>query len=276
MVHLLRRLRVAMRVYHPLRCERLVVAFVLCQMAICLTMAVPSSAQVVHYRHSSDMPPGAIGTWQLQRGGPLPGYFQPATISVPNDCAVSLATAGAFDEHQEHSRRAAFLIGQVYRLKVTQIPLHEGVEVFPTIEVIDRIYPPAGREFEFPIQIRITRDDLRQAMQGRLVTRVIYVEDPRSALPAVEQPNQQYAFDVRKGDDPLRVADTLGRPVAILRLGARVPGPQGATDRFLFGCPVWMTIPEGYATNQGQTPRTLQDRPSMPSGNAGDSRKVLQ
>ncbi len=262
MVYLLRPLRIAMRVYRPLRCERLAATFVLCQMAICLTMAVPSSAQVVHYRHNSEMPPGAIGTWQRQRGGPLPGYFQPATISAPDGCAVSLATAGTFDDLQVHSRRAAFLIGQVYRLKVTQIPLHEGVEVFPTIEIIDRIYPPAGREFEFPIQIRITSDDLRQAMQGRLVTRVIYVEDPRSALPAAERPNQQYAFDVRKGDDPLQVADTLGRPVAILRLGARVPGPQGATARFLFGCPVWMVIPEG--------------RPTKRAANAEDSRKVHQ
>ena len=262
MVHMLRRLKVAMRVIRPLRCERLVASFVLFPIAICLTMVVPSSAQVVHYRHSSEMPPGAIGTWQLQRGGPLPGYFQPASISVPNGCAVSLATAGKFDGLQEHSRRAAFLIGQVYRLKVAQIPLYEGVEVFPTIEIIDRIYPPAGREFEFPIQIRITRDDLRQAIQGRLVTRVIYVEDPRSALPVAEKPNQQYAFDVRKGDDPLRVADTLGRPVAILRLGARVPGPQGATARFLFGCPVWMAIPE--------------ERPMKRSANAEDSRKVLQ
>jgi hypothetical protein len=129
--------------------------------AICLIMIVtsPVLAQQVHYRHRSDMPPGAIGQWQLQRGGPLPGYFQPAEITTPKGCVVSLAAAGIFDDLQENSRTVALLIGQVYRLKVTQILLHEGIEIFPTVEIIDRVYPPVCREFEFPIQIQITRDD---------------------------------------------------------------------------------------------------------------------
>ena len=37
---------------------------------------------------------------------------------------------------------AGMLIGQVYRLRVTNIPHQPGVEVFPTIQVIDRLYPP--------------------------------------------------------------------------------------------------------------------------------------
>ena len=41
-------------------------------------------------------------------------------------------------------RKAGLLIGSVYRLRVTSIPLAEGLEVFPTIEVIDRLYAPLG------------------------------------------------------------------------------------------------------------------------------------
>jgi hypothetical protein len=244
--------------------------------AICLIMIVtsPVLAQQVHYRHRSDMPPGAIGQWQLQRGGPLPGYFQPAEITTPKGCVVSLAAAGIFDDLQENSRTVALLIGQVYRLKVTQILLHEGIEIFPTVEIIDRVYPPVCREFEFPIQIQITRDDLRQAIQGKMVTRVIYVENPQQALPAAQEPDQQYAFDVRKGDDPLRVADSLGRPVAILRLGARVPGPQGPDTRFLFGCPVWMSNPKILPPNQRQSSPITQGTSPRLSEGVGDSQKA--
>jgi len=49
-----------------------------------LGMAAMLSAQQpgVHYLHQGIMPPGAIGSRQLQRGGPLPGYFQPVEIKA--------------------------------------------------------------------------------------------------------------------------------------------------------------------------------------------------
>jgi hypothetical protein len=222
------------------------------------------------------MPPGAIGQWQLQRGGPLPGYFQPAEIAAPAGCMISLAAGGAFDLPKENSRTAAFLIGQVYRFKVTHIPLHEGIEIFPTIELIDRVYPPGSLKFQFPIRIRITRDDLAEAIRGKMVTRVIYLEDPDRALAASQDTNQQFGFDVRLGEDPLRVADSLGRPVAILRLGARVPGATGPGPRFLFGCPVWMPPPQILPAQQEQLPNPIHSAVLRPVGRVGSVKETRQ
>ena len=43
-----------------------------------LTLTVTASAQGPwHYLNKADMPPGVIGLRQLERGGPLAGYFQP-------------------------------------------------------------------------------------------------------------------------------------------------------------------------------------------------------
>ena len=50
----------------------------------------------VHYLHAGAMPPGAIGSRQLQRGGPLPGYFQPVEIMAPEGAMVSLADGADF------------------------------------------------------------------------------------------------------------------------------------------------------------------------------------
>ena len=61
----------------------------------------------VHFLHQGVMtPPGAIGSLQLQRGGPLPGFFQPVEIKAPSGASVSLAVAGRF-ERADGRRRSA-------------------------------------------------------------------------------------------------------------------------------------------------------------------------
>lgn len=196
-----------------------------------------AEAPSVHYEHAGVMPPGAIGGRKLLRGGPLPGYFQPVEISGPEGLLVATVANGAFDEPQGAPLRVGLLIGGVYRLRVTNIPLQPGFEVYPTIEVIDRLYPPVGQEFKFPIPVDLSQEELEMALEGRFVTRVIYLEDPEAAEPIARDADEQAYFEVQAGDDPLAVADTLGRPVAILRMGARVPGPDGPDETFLYGSP---------------------------------------
>ena len=191
------------------------------------------------------MPPGAIGSQQLLRGGPLPGYFQPVEVRVPEGATVSPAVDGVFAEPEVEPLKVGFLIGAVYRLRVTNIPLQEGLEVYPTVEVIDRLYPPLRQEHKFPIPIEITQEDLELAMSGRFVTRVIYLEDPEAALPIVENPEEQTVYDIAHAENPLEVADRLGRPMAILRLGGRVPDATGPDAAFLYGSPPFLKYFKG-------------------------------
>ena len=196
----------------------------------------------VHYWHAGVMPPGAIGSRQLQRGGPLAGYFQPVEIKAPPGVSISLAVANQFLPSEAAPRRVGLLIGSVYRLRVTNIPRAEGSEVFPTIEVIDRTYAPGGQEVRFPITFEIAPQDLELALEGKFVTRVIYVEDPHNASPARGTEEQPW-FEVAPGRDPLAAAaDVLGRPVAILRMGGRVPG-AGPDPNYYFGSPAWVRYP---------------------------------
>src|SRR6266496_6284419 len=111
-----------------------------------LALAAAASAQGPwHYLDKADLPPGVIGQRQLQRGGPLPGYFQPVEVTAPAGTLLSVVADGSFTAPKPAKVLAGMLIGQVYRLKVGNIPNHEGEEVFPTIEVIDRLYPPPGQ-----------------------------------------------------------------------------------------------------------------------------------
>src|SRR6186997_1756178 len=80
----------------------------------------------IHYLHRADMPPGEIGQRQLMRGGPLAGYFQPVEVIAPKGAIVSLAVEGEFDKGDKESVLAGMQIGYVYRLRVANIPDHQG------------------------------------------------------------------------------------------------------------------------------------------------------
>jgi hypothetical protein len=196
-----------------------------------------------HHLFDSQMPPGAIGRAQvIQRGGFFSGHYQAIEVRAPQGGAIALAADGRFVEPASPVR-AAVLLGEVYRLRVTGIPQHEGEELYPTIEVIDRTYPPPGREAQFPIVVELSQRDMELALSGRYVTRVIYLENPTAALANRNDPKAQEWFDVGKRD-PLHVAEALGRPLAILRMGARVPQDAGNPGMsFLLGCPPFQPLP---------------------------------
>jgi len=264
MVQMLRYPAVAQVVCRRQLAGRVSVAVLLCLSA---WPSLDAQAPKRHYRHSGNMPPGAIGRSQLQRGGPLPGYFQPVQITAPAGATVSLAVGGTFEPPRPAPRTVGLLIGQVYRFKVTHIPQQAGREVFPSVEVIDRLYPPPGKEYLFPIPVQLTEAELNIALSGKLVTRVIFLENPRSALPVRETEGFQNWFEAAKGDDPLQIADLLGRPVAILRLGARVPDRHGPNEQFLYGSPPFQQYAK-IVEIEDQVPEPLQSAAGLPDRSA--------
>jgi hypothetical protein len=234
--------------------------------AALMGLCVPLRAQPpVHYQHRADHPPGYVGGQQLHRGGPREGYFQPVEIIAPEGTLLSAPAGGGFAEPKREKLLLGMLIGHVYRLKVANIKFHEGREVFPTIEVIDRLYPPPGQATRFPIPIELTDEELTLALEGGYVTRVIYIEDPRTALPVAEGGARQRYFEVGQRDEPLHIADQLGRPVAILRMGSRIPDAAGAETPFLYNSPPVLEFPApapDVKRNDGLEPK-LQAPPQM-------------
>ena len=209
-----------------------------------LLSGLTASAQdrPVHWLNAGAMPPGAIGSQRLARGGPLSGYFQPVRIRAPEGARISLASEDGYsaarprtaspEAAQVNEALVGMQIGYVYRLEVTSIPDNPGVSIYPTIELIDRLYPPPGLALRFPIPIELTQDELEMAANGAFVTRVIYVEDPLHALPVARRANGEQPWtEAPVGDDPLVTADRNGRPIAILRIGSRdtkANGPSSA------------------------------------------------
>lgn len=217
----------------------------------CLYLATPvAKGQVTsmagargHYLLSAQEPPGAVAHWQISRGRPGVGCYTAVSIQGPEGVQVGLARDGQFLEPIAIPVTTGMLVGAVYRFRVTGIPDWPGEELYPTLEVIDAIHPEPGREHRFPIPVVLTAEDLEIALRGSLVTRVIYLEDSQLAMPLAVDAKDHLTVDVGPGENALRAADQLGRPVAILRIGSRVPSDlSGDLSEFLYGCPPWVPL----------------------------------
>ena len=221
----------------------------------------------VHYLMDARQEPGAVARMQIARQAPGVGTFQALSISGPKGMEVALAKDGQFLPTLEAPVTTAMLVGAVYRFRVTGVPFRPGEELYPTVEVIDRIDAPAGREHRFPIPVVLTPEDLQSALAGALVTRVIYLEDSEVAEPIAAKLGEQRTTDVGPLDNALQTADQLGKPVAILRIGSRVPADlTGDLSAFLYGCPPWLPLPavpsREQFVNSGQWPETIAVEPA--------------
>ncbi len=216
---------------------------------ICLMLSsVYSFAQTVTYqnRHPldrSDSPPGMVSTARIMQTGHAVHQYQVVRFEGPKGSRIALSGGQDFLPTEVGPISAGILVGPAYRIKITDIPYQEGLELFPTVELLDKLCPPPGLEAAFPVPIVLTQEDLETAAAGGMVTRVVYLEDPQAALPIADKPGTQRHFDVNGIEDPLHVADQLGKPIAIVRIGSRVaPSQPELMPEFLLGSPPWLPI----------------------------------
>jgi hypothetical protein len=167
-------------------------------------------------------PPGVAGYWKSVYDPPSLG-FQPLRVELPTTGDVTVF-AGAPMQAVKQSAPAqmSVAVGHTYRLRISHMPEFPGIELFPSIEVLDRLHPPASRADEFPVPIEFTYDEIQFAVEGRLVTKVVYLEQPQLAsLDEVQKPLSVLTIPMSR--NLLAEADRFGRPLAIIRLGGRLP-----------------------------------------------------
>ena len=180
-----------------------------------------------HRLFRGDAPPGVIGGLRSAADAAripaaVAGYIQPVRITGPAGTVLEWSGEQPVSGPKP-VLTAGLVVGAAHRFRVTGIPNAEGAEVHPSIEVIDRTYPPAHLRLHYPIEVRLDADDLMAALDGRLVTRVIYLEDNETAAPIKQTDATDTPIEAAVDQDPLAVADRLGRPVAIVRIGSLLP-----------------------------------------------------
>ncbi len=118
--------------------------------------------------------------------------------------------------------------GVGYRLRIGSIPERPDAELYPVIEVVGHLHRPTLIDpAKYPIRVVFNQDDLDDAVdRARLITKVIYLEDPDQAIPFRMAKDQIPVLTINPTEPPLQIATGLGRPMAIVRIGGRRPAPE--------------------------------------------------
>ena len=160
------------------------------------------------------------------------GFIGPDGMQVRWDMSL----AGGFDSPPLVTPgRYDFSQGAIYRLKLTDIPGYEGVELYPTLEVA----PVTPRTDAFlahnTIPFQLTEEDLDQVTTGNFVTKVVYLPDPDYQELAVAGVETLVSTRLDPGVDPVVEADRRGSILAIIRIGNKdleSTGPGGVNGGF--------------------------------------------
>lgn len=182
----------------------------------------------------------------------------PATEPVPMGDGQGLGTFG-------------MRVGVSYQLKVSNLPEQPGVALYPTVQLVGHLHrPPNIDPGKYPIRIPLRLDDFDDVMtRGQLVTQVVYLEDPEQAIPVSMPRDEVPIVDLSPVEDPLKVAPALGRVMAVVRVGARMPTPEDLTGTPMFNmgsarCPFVTPEGAGCALPCGPPPRCEAPAPGQP------------
>ena len=186
-------------------------------------LSASSFAQQPHHLLRGNMIPGQASQVRAFSSPAKAGKVQPVKVIAPDNVELSVVSGGSFVSTGLPSHTGGMQLGSLYRFRISGVQVATSFEFYPSVELLDLLHPPKGLENDFPIPVVITDADIREVIGGRLVTKVIYLEDPDVALPRGGDKDEQPWFDVSAAEDPVRTAEGLGRAMAILRIGSRVP-----------------------------------------------------
>jgi hypothetical protein len=204
-----------------------------------------AAAEWRYYPLDQTTPPGVYGEWSgFQQPGP-PCHLQPVRIILPGSGTVAFySDVRSKPIVAKAPAQAAVALGNTYRLQLRDLEGYPGIELWPTIELVDMLHPPQGQEDEFPIPVTITEEEIELALTGRLVTKVIYLEPAAEANPLLLD-RKHPTLSVPPNLNVIEQADLRGRPMVILRLGSRTPVVNENPAFFGNGSPLSPTaVPE--------------------------------
>jgi hypothetical protein len=136
-------------------------------------------------------------------------WFGPSAAGKPQVVGNQIEVIGRYN----------FLQGAIYRLKLSNIPQHPGLELYPTIEVV----PCNNRTTAFlahsAVPLAFTERDFDQVAAGNYVVKVIYLPDPQFQDIATTGPAEIVSTPLEPGVDPIAEAYRRGSILLVIRLG---------------------------------------------------------
>jgi uncharacterized repeat protein (TIGR01451 family) len=124
----------------------------------------------------------------------------------------------------------AMKVGVQYHLKLSKFSERPDAVLYPVVEVVGHLHRPSGIDpSKFPIRVPFRDSDLLDAIdRNRMVSEVVYLEDPEQAVPLALPKDEIAVATLTAGENPVKVAAKLGRVMALVTLGGRAPTAEEA------------------------------------------------
>ncbi|MCU0702580.1 MAG: hypothetical protein MUF18_01150 [Fimbriiglobus sp.] len=183
--------------------------------------------------HGGIMPAPGMGPWGAVAlvpgaatgpGGGAGGMYangrsEVKFVSTPSTSKMRIAfqTPTGFVDTLSVPQSYNFVQGNIYRLRLTNIPNRPEAKYYPTLEV----YPAARETITFlshgTVPIGFTDEDFEQVKNGNLVVKAIYL--PSSAFQDVAATEEIVSTRLEPGADPVAEATRRGTVLAVVRIG---------------------------------------------------------
>jgi uncharacterized repeat protein (TIGR01451 family) len=120
--------------------------------------------------------------------------------------------------------------GYSYRFELSNLPAELLVPpetqavLYPEVTVHGSLVSRGGiRAEDFPVPLKLSREDLRQALNGAVIVKYVYLEDPARAIPSATTPDSP--LELRDEDEATARQQAMhqGRWLVTIRLGNRIP-----------------------------------------------------
>jgi len=181
-------------------------------------------------------PPGAVAAFGAMvpwtpapNAGPIaqPAPLVAAKFLTPAGVRVTAYPGAKISKMLDTPVVVGLRPGYVYRFELTNLTYHPTRSLFPEVEIRGTLVPRPGMKYmDYPIPLTFSAVDIERVLNGALITKVIYLEDPDKAVPTEVRPNQPVEMPEESERDAFRNALDNGRLMAVVRIGDRKPSAE--------------------------------------------------
>jgi uncharacterized repeat protein (TIGR01451 family) len=129
--------------------------------------------------------------------------------------------------------------GYLYLFRIELLHQDQRVRVYPSVELLRSVHvPPSVDPAEFPVPLSVHSTDLREIQRGGLVTKVVVLERPATAVPETFPATEPAEVNAPLKISVCEAAEEVGMPVLIMRVGSRAY-EEGPPEGFTVGPVFW-------------------------------------
>jgi len=173
--------------------------------------------------------PGAVAAVGALTGGsaqPFPTMRTEVRFTGPADMKISWYAPSADGRSAGFSSDALlapvrynFVQGGIYRLKLSNIAGHPGLELYPTLEVVPANARTATFLAHSSVPLTFTNEDFEQVKANNYLVKVVYLPHPRFQDLANGVPDEVVSTRLEPGADPIEEALKRGSILLVVRMG---------------------------------------------------------